>query len=97
MGIRDPPDFTIVNTSSRKLLKFPAVTANIEQRPPEVRANPVVLDVDGLVGQSRSSSRPTTPRTRSRPSSSSCYYAGDGHNHFHMRDFDAYKIFNPSA
>ena len=95
VGIRTLRNFTIVNTGGRKLLKFPAVTANIGDGPLEVRATrssststdwsgkQIIFKTDGTKDQIQTSLQ--------------FYYAGDGHNHFHMRDFDAYEIFNPSG
>jgi hypothetical protein len=95
VGVRTLRAFTIVNTGGKKLLKFPGVTANIGKGPLEVKgtrasttattwtATQVVYNSDGS--------------KTNVPSNIDFYFAGDGHNHWHMRDFDGYELFDPSG
>jgi hypothetical protein len=95
-GIRTLRQFTIVNTGGKKLLKFPGVTANVGKGPLEILgkrssststdwvANQVVYMSDGT--------KKTLPAA-----AATFYYAGDGHTHWHIKDFDAYELFDPSG
>jgi len=101
IGMRVLRQFTIANPTSgqfagRKLLKFPGVTANVGTGP---------LEVVGHRSSSTSTDWVATQHiynsdgsiTNSPAPSLTFYYAGDGHNHWHMKDFDSYELFDPSG
>lgn len=96
VGIRTLRLFTIVNSGGAKLLKFPGVTPNIGDGPLEIRAtrasstatnwaaHQMVFNTDGST-------------TMLPDSGAEFYFAGDGHSHWHIRDFDKYEILNPAG
>lgn len=96
IGIRTLRQFTIARPTTgefagRKLLKFPGVTANVGDAALEIKgvrtssssgdwvAQQVVYNTDG--------SKTTLP-----PTAATFYYAGDGHTHWHIKDFDSYEL-----
>lgn len=96
VGIRTLRQFTISTSNGRKLLKFPAVTANVGDGPLEIRGTRTSTTATDWVGRqvvtNSDASRTTLP-----DSGATFYYAGDGHNHWHIRDFDLYQLFNSSG
>jgi hypothetical protein len=95
IGVRTLRQFTIVNSGGVKLLKFPGVTSNIGKGP---------LEVKGTRSSSSSTDWTATQviynsnGTKTNQSSNiDFYFAGDGHTHWHMRDFDGYELFDPSG
>lgn len=95
VGIRTLRQFSIVNTGGRKLLKFPGVTANVGKGPLEVRGTrSSSTSTDWTATQVVRNSDGTTIQL---PSNVDFYFAGDGHSHWHMRDFDGYQLFDPSG
>jgi hypothetical protein len=93
IGVRTLRQFSIVNTSGKKLLKFPVVTSNVGKGPLEIRATRSSSTSTDWVGRqvvyNTDGTRTTLPSTGAQ-----FYYAGDGHNHWHIRDFDLYQLFN---
>jgi hypothetical protein len=95
VGVRTLRQFSIVNAGGKKLLKFPGVTANIGRGP---------LEVKGTRSSSTSTDWKATQIIYTStggkvevPSNIDFYFAGDGHTHWHMRDFDGYELFDPSG
>jgi hypothetical protein len=85
------PCFTIVSSEGRRLLKFPAVTVNIGEGPLEIRGyRSTSTSTDWIAlrktyytsGNTQSSLVPKI----------AFYFAGDGHSHWHIRDFDSYQV-----
>lgn len=94
MTVRTLRQFTIVTVGAKKLLKFPGVTANTGAGPFEV-----------LATRPNTSSPWTAKQTifysngskQTIPNNLVFYYAGDGHSHWHMLDFDAYNLYNAAG
>jgi hypothetical protein len=101
IGVRTLRLFSIVRPTSgqfanRKLLKFPAVTANVGESPLEIRASrSTTSSVDWVGRQLLRNTDGTT--TTLPPSQAQFYYAGDGHTHWHIRDFDEYDLLNSAG
>jgi PKD repeat protein len=93
IGVRTLRNFSIVNTGGKKLLKFPVVTSNVGAGPLEIRATRSSSTSTDWVGRqvvyNSDGSTSTLPSTGAQ-----FYYATDGHNHWHIRDFDLYQLFN---
>jgi hypothetical protein len=95
-GIRTLRQFSIVNTNGKKLLKFPVVTANVGKGPLEVVSKRSSSTSTDWVGYQRVKLADGT--WKNLPNSpAEFYWAGDGHNHWHIRDFDEYALFDPSG
>ena len=96
VGIRTLRQFTIVNTNGKKLLKFPGVTPNIGAGPLEINATrPSSTSTDWVGRQTvylSDGTKKVLPSTGAQ-----FYYAGDGHNHWHIKDFDAYELYNKNG
>ncbi|KQX75835.1 lysyl oxidase family protein [Aeromicrobium sp. Root472D3] len=95
-GVRTLRQFTITNAGGVKLLKFPAVTANIGKGPLEItgdRSSSTSTDWVGRQVVHRTDGSTTTLP----PTGATFYYAGDGHSHWHIRDFDSYDLFNATG
>jgi len=96
VGIRTLRQFSIVNANGVKLLKFPGVTANIGAGPMEVKATRTATTNTNWVGSQTIYLSDGTKK--SLPAASQTFYwAGDGHAHWHIRDFDAYELFDPNG
>ena len=96
VGIRTLRLFSIVNTGGKKLLKFPGVTANVGKGPLEVVAHrSSSTSTDWVATQHIYNTNGS--KTNLPAPNLTFYYAGDGHNHWHMKDFDAYELFDPSG
>jgi len=93
IGIRTLRQFTIVNTSGKKLLKFPAVTSNVGKGPLEIRASRSSSTSTDWVGRQVVYNTDGTTTTLAS-TGAQFYWAGDGHNHWHIRDFDLYQLLN---
>ncbi len=96
IGVRTLRQFTISTSTGRTLLKFPAVTANVGKGPLEILGTRPSTDATSWTGRqvvtSSDGSRTTLPAT-----GATFYYAGDGHDHWHIRDFDLYQLFDASG
>lgn len=93
--------FTIVNPAPRnpdfpqlrgkKLLKFPVITLNVGAGPSEV-----IADRSGPTESAwkayQTFYRPNGERQSQPIPAVTFYYAGDGHDHWHFKDFDSYWI-----
>lgn len=102
IGIRTLRQFTISYPTSgalvgKKLLKFPVVTANIGDGP---------LEIHGIRSSSTSTDwvgtqyvRNTDGSTTTLPPSPTATFVwgGDGHNHWHIKDFDSYELLNSTG
>jgi hypothetical protein len=89
----EQPCFRIDSSPVRTFLRFPMVTANVGAGPVEIHGYRSTRASDDWVGAmathySDGGTRFTRlPRTK-------FYWAGDGHRHWHIRDFDYYDILN---
>lgn len=96
IGVRTLRQFFIANAGGAKLLKFPAVTANVGNGPMEIRATRSSSTSSDWVGKqvvhNTDGSTTTLPAT-----GAIFYFAGDGHSHWHIRDFDSYQLFDSSG
>ena len=96
IGIRTLRGFFITYSGSTKLLKFPVVTVNVGNGPLEIHATrSSTTSTDWVAHQivyNSDGSKTTLPATGAQ-----FYYATDGHNHWHIRDFDLYQLFNSSG
>jgi len=89
------PCFRIEQREGRRVLVFPAVTTNIGKGPIEVRANrSSASSSDWRPYQIVHYKNGKLQARRMRPGPK-FYFAGDGHNHWHMRDFDSYEVYVP--
>jgi hypothetical protein len=88
--------FFIVSSGGAKLLKFPAVTANVGDGPLEIRGTRSSSSAVDWVGRQvvwNSDGSSTTLAD----SGASFFFAGDGHNHWHIRDFDKYELLDSTG
>jgi len=95
VGVQTLGQFSIVNTGGKKLLKFPGVTFNIGTGPIEVKATRSSSTSDDWVGTQ--TVYMSDGSKKSLPTTLKFYWAGDGHSHWHMRDFDAYQLYDPNG
>ena len=94
MTVRELRNFTVVQVGTKRLLKFPGVTANTGSGPFEVIATRPNTSSPWVAKQTifySNGSKQTIPNNLV------FYYAGDGHSHWHMLDFDAYNLYNSSG
>jgi hypothetical protein len=96
VGVRTLGNFTIVNVNGKKLLKFPVVTANIGDGPLEINGARTSTSTSDWVGRQTVFKSDGT-KTVLPPSGAEFYWAGDGHTHWHIRDFDLYEIYDASG
>lgn len=98
IGIRTLRLFSITNPTTgqfagRKLLKFPAVTANVGDGPLEIHAQRSGTTSTDWVGTQHVRNTDGSI-TKLPPSPTAGFvFGGDGHNHWHIKDFDSYELF----
>jgi hypothetical protein len=87
-----PHDEDYPKLTGRKLLKFPVITINVGAGPSEIIADRSAKDAEDwkayqtfYTAQGKSLGSSFEPEVE-------FYFAGDGHNHWHVRDFDQYEI-----
>jgi hypothetical protein len=83
-------DISLENTTDgRRLLRFSTVIVNVGQGAFELHgsrsAGSSTMAVDQRVFDDSGGSRDLT-------TTASMYYSGDGHNHWHVRDFESYEL-----
>jgi hypothetical protein len=83
--------YFITTAGGAKLLKFPAITANVGDGPLEIRGTRSSSAATDWVGRQVLRNGDGTSTTLA-DSGASFFYAGDGHNHWHIRDFDLYEL-----
>ena len=88
--------FSIVTSGGAKLLKFPAITANVGDGPLEIRGTRSSTTATDWVGRQILTNTDGTTTTLG-DSGASFYFAGDGHNHWHIRDFDRYELLDATG
>jgi hypothetical protein len=101
LGVRVLRQFTIARPTSgayagKKLLKFPGVTSNIGKGPLEVVGHRSSSTSTDWVATQHVYNADGTKTDVASPNLT-FYYAGDGHNHWHMKDVDDYELFDPSG
>jgi hypothetical protein len=93
VGIRTLRQFSITTTNGKKLLKFPGVTADVGAGPLDIQATRSSSTSTDWVGVQRIKMSDGSWKSLP-PTGAQFYFAGDGHNHWHIRDFDSYELFN---
>ena len=83
------PDFPALN--GIKMLKFPVITLNVGAGPAEVIAERTSTSATDWKAW-QTFYRPDGGRQSVLSPTVKFYYAGDGHNHWHFKDFDNYWI-----
>jgi hypothetical protein len=87
----EQPCFKIVTVNGRRLLKFPVMTVNVGVGALEVRAFRSSRTSDDWIGTQRTYYTSGDRRSQSF-TGAEIYWAGDGHDHWHIRDFDFYQL-----
>ena len=77
----------------RKLLKFPVLTMNVGDGPAEIVADRSAVEADDWKAY-QNFYDPDGERHSEVVPEVEFYFAGDGHNHWHFRDFDYYWMEN---
>jgi hypothetical protein len=87
--------FWIDNTGGAKLLRFPATTYNVGTGPMEI----IARRTSGSSDSWNAVQRITTSNGVKRDVglSADFYWATDGHQHWHIRDFDTYELLDESG
>lgn len=88
------PDFP--HLSGRKLLKFPVITLNVGAGPTEVLADRSSPTEESWRAY-QSFLRPDGSRESVTVDGAEFYFAGDGHDHWHIRDFDDYVLIDAES
>lgn len=83
--------------AGKKLLKFPAVTANIGDGPLEIRGVRSTSSSTDWVGTQFVRNTDGSTTTLPPSPSATFVFGGDGHNHWHIKDFDSYELLNSSG
>jgi hypothetical protein len=99
IGIRTLRQFTIANPTTgqfagRKLLKFPAVTANVGDGPLEIHGQRSTSTSTDWLGSQRVKNTDGTWTMLPPTPGATFVFGGDGHNHWHIKDFDEYELLN---
>jgi hypothetical protein len=81
----------------RRRLKFPAITVNVGNSPLEIHAYRASKDASTWIGTRTRFYSSGDKGWQPVPKSAVFYWAGDGHDHWHIRDFDTYEILNESG
>jgi hypothetical protein len=92
-----PADEDFPKLAGRKLLKFPVITLNIGNGPSEI-----IADRSAKQAEDWKAYQTFYTATGKRLGSAfepqvQFYFAGDGHEHWHVRDFDQYEILDASG
>lgn len=90
------PCFTIVNVNGVKELKFPVVTANVGHGPFEAHGQRSSSTSDDWVGSQTVYYSNGSKVTHNTPGVT-FFFAGDGHDHWHIRDLDSYQLLNSNG
>ncbi len=90
LGMAELEDFQIQVTSGRHLLRFSTIIVNVGEGP---------LEVHGYRPNTSTALMSTVQRIYNRtggyrdvPTPAVMYFAGDGHNHWHLRDLETYQL-----
>ena len=74
----------------RKLLRFSSIVANVGDGPFEVHGQRPDTDTPTMTTAQRTFD--DADNHRDVPTSALMYFAGDGHNHWHVRDLESFKL-----
>jgi hypothetical protein len=96
LGIRTLRQFTIANVNGVKELKFPAVMPNVGHGPFEIHGTRSSSTSTDWVGTQTIYYSDGTKVTHDTPGVT-FFYAGDGHNHWHVRELQEYQIYNSNG
>jgi hypothetical protein len=88
--------YFITTAGGAKLLKFPAITANVGDGPLEIRGTRSSSSATDWVGRQVVKNSDGSSTTLG-DTGASFFYAGDGHNHWHIRDFDKYELLDSTG
>jgi hypothetical protein len=89
--------FLIENVEGHKLLKFAGLTFNVGAGASEIIADRTAAQAEDWKGyQTFYDARGNRLGSVHTPAAQ-FYYAGDGHNHWHVRDFDSYEILDATG
>lgn len=92
----EQPCFSIVEAQGRRLLRFPMVTVNVGDGPVEIHGHRSSRSSRDWVATM--TTHHSSGDKRSAPLSGVVFYwAGDGHNHWHIRDFDYYDVLDANG
>lgn len=92
----EQPCFSIVSSQGKRLLKFPAVTVNIGAGPLEIHGYRSTFTSKDWIASATTYYTSGDTESRSLPKIV-FYFAGDGHNHWHIKDFDSYQVLDKSG
>jgi hypothetical protein len=81
----------------RRLLKFPVITVNTGDGPSEIIANRTPRNAERWKAYQTFYTAKGKRLGSTRAPGVTFYYAGDGHDHWHVRDFDQYEILDASG
>ena len=87
LGMAHPSDLRIENSGGRKLLRYTAIVVNVGRGPFEVHGVRADTTSAMTVTQRISDDSAAGYRDVSVPTAE-MFYAGDGHDHWHVRDFE---------
>jgi hypothetical protein len=83
-------DFQIDTSTGPRLLRFSAEIVNVGTGPFELRGRRASTSVPTMTVRQRVANADRTKTWRRTPAS--MFYAGDGHNHWHVKDLERYTI-----
>ena len=92
----EQPCFKIVSSEGRRLLKFPMVTVNIGKGPLEIHGHRSSSTSTDWIAWLTTYYSSGDTQSHSVPKVD-FYFAGDGHDHWHIRDFDSYQVLDKSG
>lgn len=92
----EQPCFKIVSSEGKRLLKFPFVTVNIGEGPLEIHGYRSTFTSTDWIASRTTFYTSGDKRSHSVPKMV-FYFAGDGHNHWHIKDFDSYELLDKSG
>ena len=93
----EQPCFKIVNVGGERRLKFPAITVNIGNSPLEIHAYRATKDSPEWIGTRTTYYSSGDKGWQPFSNAAVFYWAGDGHLHWHIKDFDGYQILDDSG
>jgi hypothetical protein len=86
--------FLAEQVGARTLLKFPVITLNVGEGTSEITADRTSADADDWTGYQAFYGAAGDYLGSVEKPGVEFYFAQDGHNHWHIRDFDYYQLYN---